>query len=209
MKKTALTARACTIGMGTALLLGAAGMASADTPHGDSDVDVDVEITPIEEPGVLAMSVDTGSTTLTEDGSTLTERQFTGELPTVTVTDTRVPEDIGEKVGWYVLGTVSDFTGDADQPAIDAGHLGWAPQLIDGGDLGLVSEGDVVDTVMDGEDSEAPTGLVDQELLAMAWDSAEIAPEGQWTAGADLFLRTPASVAPGSYSATLTLSLFE
>ena len=52
-------------------------------------------------------------------------------------------------------------------------------------------------------------GLVDQELLALAIDSGAIASEGQWTANANLFLRTPATVAPGSYSSTLTLSLFE
>ncbi|SIO11376.1 hypothetical protein SAMN05443544_3790, partial [Agromyces cerinus subsp. cerinus] len=52
-------------------------------------------------------------------------------------------------------------------------------------------------------------GLVDQELLAMADDSAEIATEGSWTATADLFLRTPATVAAGDYTARMTLSLFE
>ena len=40
-------------------------------------------------------------------------------------------------------------------------------------------------------------------------DSGAIRDDGSWSAGADLFLRTPTDVAPGSYSATLTLSLFE
>ncbi len=52
-------------------------------------------------------------------------------------------------------------------------------------------------------------GLVDQELLAMASSSQAINPTGSWSVNAGLFLRTPITVAPGSYTATLTLSLFE
>lgn len=211
MSNTRYAARVCAIGLGAALLVGVASAAAAEENLGDNDVDVTVQIAQIDEPGVLAMTVANTAATLTENGSTATERQFTGQLPTVTVTDTRAAADIPAGAGWYVLGTSSDFAGDAGQPAIGAGHLGWAPQLIDGGDAGLVSEGDVVDTVMDEDDPNAqlPVGLVDQELLAMAFDSAAIAPEGQWTASANLFLRTPADVAPGAYTASLTLSLFE
>ncbi|MFF2371494.1 hypothetical protein [Agromyces sp. NPDC058110] len=211
MRRTRIVGRACAIGAGTVLLLGVAGMAAAEENHGENAVAVDVQIAEIDEPGVLAMSVANTSTSLTESGSTAGVRQFVGTLPTVTVTDTRTADEIPQGAGWYVLGTSSDFAGDAGQPAIPAGHLGWAPHLIDGGDAGLVSEGDVVDTVMDADapDAQSPYGLVDQELLAMAFDSAEIAPEGRWTADADLFLRTPTTVEPGAYSATLTLSLFE
>ena len=85
--------------------------------------------------------------------------------------------------------------------------MGWQPQLIDGGESGLVAEGDQVGTVMDS--GLNAVGLVDQELLALALDSGAIASEGQWTATADLFLRTSATVAPGDYTAKLTLSLFE
>jgi hypothetical protein len=59
------------------------------------------------------------------------------------------------------------------------------------------------------DDGPNAVGLVDQEILALAADSGAIAQEGTWSANADLFLRTPVTVAPGSYSATLTLSLFE
>ncbi|GAA1937860.1 hypothetical protein GCM10009717_00350 [Agromyces allii] len=193
------------------MLVGIAGVAAAEEQYGDGAVDIGVQIAELTEPGVLAMTVANTATTLTENGSTPTQRQFTGQLPTVTVTDTRTAEEIPAGAGWYVIGTSSDFIGDAGQPAIGAGHLGWAPHLIDGGDSGLVAEGDVVDTVMDDGDPDAgaPYGLVDQELLALAIDSGAIAPEGQWTANADLYLRTPANVAPGAYTATLTLSLFE
>ena len=76
------------------------------------------------------MTVASSATTLTENGSSATIRQFTGTLPTVTVTDTRVfPERIDQSAFWYVLGTSSDFAGDAAQPNIPAANLGWAPAL--------------------------------------------------------------------------------
>ena len=206
MEKRRVFARCSVAVVGAALLVGVAGAAIADE-YGDQDVDVNVAITELDEPGVLAMSVAGSSTTLTEDGSTATVRQFTGALPTVTVTDTRTAEEIPDGAYWYVLGSSSDFTGDAGQPAIGAGHLGWAPSLIDGGESGLVAAGDEVDTVLD--TGPNAVGVVDQELLAMAFDSEAVASEGSWTATADLFLRTPATVAPGDYTATITLSLFE
>ncbi|GAA1823274.1 hypothetical protein [Agromyces salentinus] len=210
--KTA-AARATAVTVGAMLLaVGAAAAANADESIGaDSTVDVSVEVAPVTEPGVLAMSVAGSGVALTEgESGEPTVREFTGQLPTVTVTDTRTSDEIGDAAAWYVLGTTSDFVGDAGQEPIGAGHLGWRPNLIDGGDSGLVAVGDEVVTVID-----APTqggnnvGLVDQELFASAWDSEDVAPDGAWTADADLFLRTPSDVAPGSYTSTLTLSLFE
>jgi hypothetical protein len=181
--------------------------AAVAAPSGEGDVDVTVQIAPLEEPGVLALTVAGTQAVLTENGSDALIRQFTGALPEVTVADTRAPGEVPSGTGWYVLGSVSDFTGDAGQPTIGAGHLGWTPRLVTGGESGLVAEGDPVGTVLDqGPDA---VGLVDQELLAIAADSAAVAPEGRWTATADLVLRTPADVAPGGYAATLTLSLFE
>lgn len=206
MRKREFAARTSAVVVGTLLLTGLAGAASAEEV-GNDDVDVKVEIAEIEGPGVLAMSVGGTSTTLTETGSTELVRQFTGTLPTVTVTDTRAAEDIPADVGWYVLGSSTDFVGDAGQAPIGAEYLGWIPALINGGESGLVTEGDPVDTAIEG--GEDGVGLVDQELLALAIDSGAVASEGQWTANANLFLRTPATVAPGSYSSTLTLSLFE
>nr|WP_062337829.1 hypothetical protein [Herbidospora sakaeratensis] len=184
------------------------GSAAAD-PGDSTDVAVTVEIAPIEEPGVLAMSIAANSVALAEEGSTLEERQFTGTLPTVTVTDTRTGDEIPEGAAWAVLGNASDFTGDAGQAAISAGHLGWKPNLIDGGETGLVAEGEEVVTVLDEPTQPGNNvGLVDQELLVSTFDSGEVT-EGAYTVNADLFLKTPADVAAGSYSSTLTLSLFE
>ncbi|ALE05736.1 hypothetical protein AL755_10090 [Arthrobacter sp. ERGS1:01] len=207
MNKVKFAVRCTAVTTGVVLLAGVAGMAMAEENHGHNDVDVSVGISKLDVPGVLAMSVAGTTAALTENGSTGTVRQFTGKLPTVTVTDTRSAADIPAGAGWYVLGTSSDFTGSAGQDPISASHLGWSPQIIDGGAAGLVAGGDQVDTVMDSGPNAV--GLVDQELLALAFDSGTIASEGQWTASANLFLRTPATVAPGDYTAKLTLSLFE
>ncbi|MGO1412118.1 MAG: hypothetical protein ACTHU7_11855, partial [Microbacterium sp.] len=53
-------------------------------------------------------------------------------------------------------------------------------------------------------------GLSGEELLQMALDSSEAtAANGEWTANADLTLKTPNDVEAGSYTSTVTLSLFE
>lgn len=212
MTKTAAV-RATAVTVGALLLTAAAAAAHADElVGGDNNVDVTVEVAPLTEPGVLAMTVAGTEVALTEAASgEPSVREFTGELPTVTITDTRTAEEIPDAAAWYVLGTTSEFVGDAGQAPIAAGHLGWRPNLVDGGESGLVAVGDEVVTVID-----APTqggnnnvGLVDQELFASAWDSEDVAADGAWTANADLFLRTASDVAPGNYRSTLTLSLFE
>ncbi|MFG2061994.1 hypothetical protein ACGFIK_11305 [Micromonospora sp. NPDC048871] len=182
--------------------------ASAE-PVDSTDVRVTVDIEEVEEPGVLAMSIAGDSVALSEDGSTLLVRQFTGTLPTVTVTDTRTPDEVPEGAAWAVLGNATDFVGNSGQAPISAGHLGWKPRLIDGGDTGLVSAGEEVVTVVDEPTQPGNNvGLVDQELLVSTFDSGAVA-GGEYTVDADLFLRTPADVAAGSYTSTLTLSLFE
>ena len=106
------------------VLVGVAGAAVAEAATATEDVDVSVSIAEIDQPGVLAMSVASSSINRLETGLTTSARQFTGTLPTVTVTDTRAPDEIQPGAGWYVLGTATDFTGAAGQPAISAGHLG-------------------------------------------------------------------------------------
>lgn len=182
--------------------------ASAE-PGDNADVEVTVDIGEIREPGVLALSVAGDSVALSEGGSTLLVRQFVGTLPTVTVTDTRTPDEVPDGAAWAVLGSATDFVGSAGQEPIGAGHLGWRPRLIDGGDTGLVSEGEEVVTVLDGPTQPGNNvGLVDQELLVSTADSVTVAGD-EYSVNADLFLRTPAEVAAGEYASTLTLSLFE
>lgn len=202
-KRREMIWRTAGVAVGTALLVGVAGAAVA-AENDSGAVDVEVDITESDEPGSLALTVESGSASLVEDGSTDLVRQFTAVLPTVTVTDTRSPEEIPDGAYWYVVGSASAFTGDDGQDPLPAESLGWAPQLIDGGASGNVAEGDEVAPELDGG-----PGLVGQELLAMAFDSSEVRDEQSWTATADLTMRVGTDVAPGSYSSTITLSLFE
>ncbi|MFC6023391.1 twin-arginine translocation signal domain-containing protein [Plantactinospora solaniradicis] len=178
-------------------------------PGDDADVQVTVDIDEIDEPGVLAMSIAGDAVALSENGSTLLVRQFVGTLPTVTVTDTRDPDEVPEGAAWAVLGSATDFVGAAGQEPISAGHLGWKPRLLDGGDTGLVTEGEEVVTVLDEETQPGNNvGLVDQELLVSTFDSEAVVNDA-YSVDADLYLRTPADVAAGEYASVLTLSLFE
>lgn len=205
MIKKGMAARTAAGILGGLMLAGVGAVAFADpSENGTGDVDVKVDIAPSAN-GALSLTVGGTETTLAENGSTATERVFTGALPNVTVTDTRV--DVPAGVFWYVTGQASDFVGTAGQANITPDHLGWTPKMVTTGN-GEVAEGDAVDTSIDGGTNGV--GLVGQELLALALDSAEAqAASGQWTANADLTLKTPVNVAPGQYSSTLTLSLFE
>lgn len=206
MIKKGMAAR-CAVGILGGLMLAGVGTAAfAEFPNADDsgDVDVKVDIAAVEN-GALSLTVAGTETTLAENGTTATYRQFTGALPNVTVTDTR--EDVPAGVFWYVTGQASDFVGTAGQANITPDHLGWAPNLLTANN-GEVSEGDTVGTSIDG--GANGVGLVGQELLALSLDSSEAqAASGQWTANANLVLKTPVDVAPGSYTSTLTLSLFE
>ncbi|MFC3689313.1 hypothetical protein [Aquipuribacter hungaricus] len=210
MATRGLFVRALAGATGAALLTGVAGAALAEPVDGD-DVRVDVEIDAVEPAGALTMSVAADSTTLAEVASgDPAVRQFDGALPTVTVTDDRGEVPAGQF--WYVTGQSSAFEGEG-LTSLPAGHLGWRPNLITEGD-GEVAAGEEVVTVLDdpttGSGATANNvGLVGEELLALALDSTEASAQGTWQADADLFLKTPADVAPGSYSATLTLTLWE
>ena len=198
--------RAGAIAFGALMLVAAGGAAAtADDQYGEEGVDVWVSVDPLPVPGTLALTVAADWTTLEEDGSTDLVRQFTGELPNVTVSDTRSDDEIPDGANWYVLGTADDFESTAGD-IVTADHFGWSPQLVGGSDEGdgIISVGGDVETVLDGD-----RGLVDQELLYLAIDVPAVDGGGAWTATADLFLRVPATVTPGDYHSVITLSLFE
>lgn len=193
--------------LGSASLLLAASTAAATTIPVDDDggVPLQVEIT---DQGTLSMTVDTTTpVALAESGSDDAVRQFTGTLPTVTITDTRTVGE--ENVAWAVIGDTSDFvTADAGT-AISGSYLGWTPRLVSTppDDDGSVVAGEAV-----ASEADDGTGVVGGfDLLASTFDSSAAREFGTtWEASADLVLRIPVVEAPpGSYAATLTLSLFE
>ena len=197
----------CATGVLGGLLLvgvGTAAFAAYPDPEGSSGVDVKVDIAEVQN-GALSLTVENTETALSETGSTAEYRQFIGALPKVTVTDTRT--EVPSGVFWYVTGQASDFMATASQSPITPDHLGWSPALVTTGN-GEVAAGDEVKTSLD--ESPNNVGLIGEELLALSLDSASsTAASGQWTAGASLVLKTPVDVAPGAYTSSLTLSLFE
>ncbi|MFG1863589.1 hypothetical protein [Microbispora bryophytorum] len=189
-------------------LAGLATPALADDPGSGSGIDVSVTIEPTTTPGQISMTVaDNDGVSLQENGSDATARQFVGTLPTVTVTDTRRPEDIPAGEFWAVVGQSSQFVA-ADDPAKTIGpeYLGWKPRLLSDSSTGAVAAGEPVSSVI-GDGTGAPeVGLESQELLVSTANSADEIGTSQ--VNADLALRTSTDVAAGEYHSTLTLSLF-
>lgn len=190
--------------LGSASLLLASTAVAAPDPVDEGGVPLLVEVT---DQGALAMTVDTSPVALTETGSDSDVRQFTGVLPTVTVTDTRT---VGEEgVAWAVVGDTSDFETVDSTSVISGTYLGWAPRLVS---TPPDDDGSVVEGVPVASEADDGTGVVGgYDLLVSTFDSSDAREFGaSWEASADLALRVPVVEArPGSYSATLTLSLFE
>jgi hypothetical protein len=206
MKNQVFKAAVGAFGASLLVLMGAAGAAADDDEN--QSVEITAEIKPLVEPGMLALSVASNATSLTETSADPEEvREFTGTLPTVTVTDTRDPDDVDPAAWWYVVGQTTAFEGDGSQPDIPAANLGWAPELTGPNDgEGTVAAGPEVKTA---EDTVAGPGLNDQVLLFWTGSSLDYIEEESWSATAGLVLKTSPLVAAGTYKSTLTLSLFE
>jgi type 1 fimbria pilin len=201
MKKYGLITRVAIGALGGTLLVGGTGAAVA-AEIDDDNVDVNVNIEALPPVGALTLTVAADSSTLVEvDSGDLNVRQFEGVLPTVAVTDDRSEVPVGQF--WYVVGQSSALTSGAN--SIDADNLGWTPNLITAEGDGEVAAGPHVGTALDG-DAGLSSG---EDVLALALDSGEAAAIGEWSADANLFLKTPATVAPGAYSGTITLTLWE
>ncbi|MEV6868098.1 hypothetical protein AB0M44_44855 [Streptosporangium subroseum] len=189
-------------------LAGLAGPAmAADDPDTDG-VEVSVTIEPLRVPGTISMTV-AGNTgvTLAENGSNAAARQFTGTLPTVTVTDTRLPDEIPDGEFWAVTGQSSQLVATGD-PAKTIGpeYLGWTPRLLSDTTTGTVAAGEPVSSIVSDGTQAPAVGLTGQELLISTANSTEEI--GTHQVNADLALRTPVDIAAGEYHSTLTLSLF-
>ncbi|MET9248827.1 hypothetical protein [Nonomuraea sp. NPDC003709] len=208
MNRTTQILAAAMLGVAlTAAGVGVGGPAVADDDP-DNGIDVSVTIEPNTTPGEVSMTVaDNDGVALQEDGSNAAARQFVGTLPTVTVTDSRRPEDIPAGDFWAVVGQASEFTATSGSaPPIGPQYLGWRPRLLSDSSSGAVAAGEPVSSVIS-DGSGAPTvGLQGQELLVSTANSADEI--GTWQVNAGLALRAPADVAAGEYHSTLTLSLF-
>ncbi|MEE6288190.1 TIM barrel protein [Georgenia sp. MJ173] len=120
--------------------------------------------------------------------------RFSGELPTVSVTDSRAAQ--GTADGWSVTGQTTDFGHTSGE--LSGSHLGWVPGQLEG-KVGVTPGAAVA-----GELSGGP-GLAVPATLASAVGEGRL---GSTELGADLVLETPVDVADGVYTSTVTLSLF-
>ncbi|MDG4764963.1 Ig-like domain repeat protein [Solwaraspora sp. WMMD406] len=133
------------------------------------------------EAGAFTLDV-AGDTALLTGGSV--GGSATGELHSATVTDLR-----GSNAGWDLTGQLADFVGPT--ATISSGNLSWTPSATRTSGSGVVTAGATAD-------------LGETRTLC---STAVGASAGQFTCDADLELAVPDDVAPGEYSATLTLTL--
>ncbi|MDG4793268.1 choice-of-anchor M domain-containing protein [Micromonospora sp. WMMD1082] len=114
-----------------------------------------------------------------------------GSLRPVTVTDTRTGTP-----GWSASGQLPQDFASADGSTFSAGHLGWAPQVVNQSAGQGVVAGPAVEPYLGG-------GLSSSAVLGSAPSGAG---RGTATLSAGLRLRLPTETAPGTYTATLTLT---
>lgn len=160
---------------------------TAVVPGPGTDVDDDTEENPLPD-NRFSWMIDaaTGGVSLGLIPGNADEVRFGGQLPGVTVIDTR-----NSAPAWSLSGQVSDFSG-----GVSGKFLGWTPRLSSPG-AGAVPGGDVLSGLLAGD------GLRSPSLLASAPAGHE---KGAATIGADLDLRLPISTPAGTYSATLTIT---
>jgi phosphate ABC transporter phosphate-binding protein len=142
-------------------------------------------------PGAFSLAVASPTTALANG---TTGGSATGILPEVTVIDLR-----GSNAGWDVTAQVTEFIHDTQPTAtIPGSQLGWTPSAHKNSGSGAVLAGNPVAA------GTTPGGLADGVTLcsAVATSSA-----GTFACNAELVLNIPDTALPGSYSATLTLTL--
>ena len=168
-----------------------AGSASAAAPYQitapPGSISADQELSSTVAPGAFSLGLAGNSATLTGG---VVGGSATGDLNAATVTDLR-----GTNGGWNLVGQVEDFTSGANRIAAD--NLGWTPSA---------SKVDASGNVIPGGAANpgAGTGLGSARTLCKAENGSS---SGVFRCGAQLTLNVPDTTAPGSYAATLTLTL--
>jgi len=147
---------------------------------------------PEAAPGEFGWTID-GNNGLVDLGTAVDNAgeyfQATGEINPITVSDTR-----RSHAPWSISASVSDFR-DASK-TFSGSYLGWDPKVVERGAGARAGE-----PVRSGYDGGA--GLSVSRALGAADQGHET---GTAKLGADLDLKIPGSVEPGSYRATLTIT---
>ncbi|MEN0128549.1 MAG: HtaA domain-containing protein [Brevundimonas sp.] len=161
---------------------------------GDVSVGVDVPKAPDPEPepGVFAWTIQgSGAVSLGTAAAGAQGFTATGELPTIVVKDTR-----DNAPAFSLAGQAGNFRSADGAHTFGGQALGWTPKVTNNGAGALAGS-----AVSAG--STATSGLRSTSTLVSA---ATGHAKGEVTVGAKLDLVAPADVAPGSYTATLTLT---
>ena len=168
---------------------------------GEGDIPIDVEIPDDGNGGpgdgslTLTVpedaSVDMGAPTTNAD-----RLRFDGELPPVTVTDTRNDEQASDG-GWTVTGRAANFVSGRNQ--FSSAYLGWIPWADAEGRAGVTAG-----PTVQGQTRGGP-GLAQPATLVSATNEGR---SGSATAGAHLLLEVPRTTPAGDYRSTISLSLF-
>lgn len=165
----------------------------------EGDIPVEAEIPGLpedgddEEPGNLVLSVSEGTATLDDQRNAGDRLRLTGEMPGVTVTDTR-----NEANGWSVAGQSSELANTENNDTVTADHLGWTPNVVDDAENPIPGAA-VNGTLAGGE------GLATPATLGEANTDNRI---GSTELAADLNLEVPVDTEAGSYQGALSVSLF-
>ncbi|MCS5717127.1 ThuA domain-containing protein [Herbiconiux sp. CPCC 205763] len=158
---------------------------------------IPLEVAVVDDPGALTLTVGSygDAVGLTRVASPTDRWRYTGDLPEVTITDSRNASQAAGG-GWAAAGQSSEFT--AATATLTPDHLGWEPRLV--GTRPGVTLGSPSVTKLDGG-----TGLASSSPLASAGNADR---RGTATVSAGLVLDLPVAATEGDYSARVTLSLF-
>jgi hypothetical protein len=140
------------------------------------------------DPGEFLWTIDAvdKNVTLPDTDDQGTYLHSTGQIKPIKVTDTRLGGPT-----WSVSGQVGDFS-----DGLSGKYLGWTPKVTGAG-AGATPGSSVASGIASGN------GLKDASVLASALSGHA---GGTATLGADLDLRLPIGTAPGTYTATLTIT---
>ncbi|MCT2585571.1 choice-of-anchor M domain-containing protein [Actinophytocola gossypii] len=156
----------------------------------------DIEVTLPADTGALVVAVDPADRRVTmsdlELSATGDRLVSTGDLRTVTVTDTR-----STAPGWVVSAQVGDFAGEAE--TLRGGSLGWTPVVAEQPAGAGVTAGQAVASGFTGGD-----GIAAASTLASAAPGSGI---GTSRLGAGLVIEAPTSLTPGTYTGTITFTV--
>ena len=172
-------------------------MSDTALPLDETAGGIPVSVAVVDDPGVLTLTVAEfgAGVELVRTGNVGDRLRFAGELPKITVTDSRNAAQAAGG-GWGTSGQSSAFSSTAG--SVSAAHFGWDPRVLEGRDG--VAAGARSTTLLDGG-----AGLSSPSSLATATDEGR---RGSTSLGAGLFLDIPVDTAEGRYGATVTVSLF-